>query len=128
MFPVTAPSASPHATMHVAHTTLSFLIILSQSLSNNPCSLCNFSNKCLTYLFLFFSSVELTISMSKLSLYPIFFICSLILLSLPTKIGIPSLEFLNAIAAHKPLPDNSRSKSKKYAYMEDFTKIEKILL
>ena len=33
--------------------------------------------------------------------------------------------FLNAIAAHKPLPDNSRSKSKKYAYMEDFTKIEK---
>ena len=33
--------------------------------------------------------------------------------------------FLNAIASHKPLPDNSRSKSKKYAYLEDFTKIEK---
>ena len=33
--------------------------------------------------------------------------------------------FLNAIARHKPLPDNSRSKSKKYAYMEDFSKIEK---
>ena len=33
--------------------------------------------------------------------------------------------FLNAIASHKPLPDNSRSKSKKYAYMEDFSKIEK---
>ena len=36
--------------------------------------------------------------------------------------------FFNAIASHAPLPFNSRSKSKKYAYMEDLnlnTKIEK---
>ena len=99
VFPVTAPSASPHATMLVAHITLSFLTNLSQSRSSKPCSLCNFLNRCLTYLFLFSSSFEFIISISKFSLYPIFLICSLILLSLPTKIGIPNLEFLNAIAA-----------------------------
>ncbi len=33
--------------------------------------------------------------------------------------------FLNAISAHKPLPNDRRSKSKKYAYMEDLQKIEK---
>ena len=45
VFPVTAPSASPHETMHDAQTTLSFLIIRSQSLSNKPSFLCNLLNK-----------------------------------------------------------------------------------
>ena len=45
----------------------------------------------LNNLFLFLASFEFTISISKFSLYPIFLICSLILLSFPTKIG----EFLS---------------------------------
>ena len=36
VFPVTIASASPHSTIHDAQITLSFLIILSQSLSNKP--------------------------------------------------------------------------------------------
>ena len=42
VFPVTAPSASPQATILVAQITLSFLTSLSQSLSSKPCSLCSF--------------------------------------------------------------------------------------
>ena len=39
LFPVTIASASPQETMQDPQTTLSFLTIRSQSLSNKPCSL-----------------------------------------------------------------------------------------
>ena len=42
VFPVTMASASPHATMQLPQITLSFLINLSQSLSNKPSDLCIF--------------------------------------------------------------------------------------
>ena len=68
VFPVTAPSASPQATMLAAQTTRSFLTNLSQSLSNSPFSLWSFWNKYWTYFFLFSVSLEFTISISKFSL------------------------------------------------------------
>ena len=101
VLPVTAPSASPHATIQDAHVTRSFLTNLSQSHSSRPCSLWSFLNKNFVYFSLFKLSVEFVISKSKWSSYPIFSICSLILDSLPTRIGIPNFEFLNAIAAFK---------------------------
>ena len=68
VFPVTAPSASPHATIQEAQMTRSFLTSRSQSHSNSPCSLWSFLNKYFTYFSLFGVSFEFTISMSKFSL------------------------------------------------------------
>ena len=111
VLPVTAPSASPHATIHDAHITLSFLTNLSQSHSSKPCSLCSFLNKNFTYFSLLGVSFELTISISKFSLYPIFLICSLIFSSLPMRIGVPSFEFLKAIAALRVFSSSPSAKT-----------------
>ena len=99
VLPVTIASASPVATIDAPQITLSFLTILSQSLSSIPWFLWSFLNKYLEYFSLFSFIAEFTISILKFSLYPISFNLSFTTFSLATIIGIPNPLFLKAIAA-----------------------------